>query len=226
MEENLNKQDETMAVAEVKEETAPVSMNVLDAKQLNAIWKNAQVLSKSQLLPDRFKGKVEDVMLLMDLSARMNLSLFTLASQMYVVHGTPALTAQLAISLVNSSGRFTPLSYVFVGEPETREYGCYAIATRLVDNVVCKGTVITMGMVTDEGWIRNSKWKTMTDQMLMYRSATFFARTFCPDVLMGMSLSDELIDVKGEEKQQKQKTKITLDGVKPPEDIVVESEVE
>lgn len=221
MEENLNKQDET-AVAEV-EKAPPSSINFLDAKMLNSAWKNAQVLSRSQLLPDRYKGKPEDIIMLMDLSSRMNLSLFTVASQMYVVHGTPAITAQLAISLVNASGRFSPLSYVFVGDPGSREYGCYAIATRLADNVVCKGTVITLGMATDEGWMRNSKWKTMTDQMLMYRSVAFFARVFCPDVLMGLQTSDELVDVKGEE-PKKQKTKVTLNTVKP--DVYVESEVD
>lgn len=93
------------------------------------------------------------------------------------------------------------------------------MATRLSDGVICKGTVITLQMAVNEGWMRNSKWKTMTSQMLMYRAASFFARTYCPEVLMGLQTVDEVRDVNGEEFTDKPKTKITLD------DVVVESEV-
>ncbi|MBQ2059258.1 MAG: hypothetical protein II488_05735, partial [Firmicutes bacterium] len=43
-------------------------------------------------------------------------------------------------------------------------------------------------MAKAEGWLTKagSKWQTMPELMLTYRSAAFFARTICPDLAMGM----------------------------------------
>lgn len=206
------------AISEVPASDQTGYLNLLDGNQLNLVFKNAKILSESQLLPDTFRGKAADVMILMDLAMRMKVSLFTLANHAYLVHGKVGISGQLCVALINGCGRFTPFTPIYVGEPGTREYGCYGMATRLSDNMVLKSTTITLGMATDEGWMRNSKWKTMTDQMLAYRAAAFFARVYCPDVLLGAQLSTELEDTYGEEKQ-KQKTRITLD------DVIIESEV-
>jgi hypothetical protein len=54
-----------------------------------------------------------------------------------------------------------------------------------------------MAMAKAEGWLdkNGSKWKTMPEQMLMYRAATFFCRVYCPEVLAGVQTVDEIIDV-------------------------------
>ena len=52
-----------------------------------------------------------------------------------------------------------------------------------------------MAMVKAEGWITNSKWKSMPEQMLAYRAAAFFARVYCPESLMGLQTYEEVIDV-------------------------------
>lgn len=203
---------------EMPEIKAEYTLNYLDGQALKKLSQNATVLSKSQLLPERFRNKPEDVMLLMDLAARMKVPLFALAKAMYVVHGEIGLSGQFCISLINACGRFTPFTPVYVGDPESSDYGCYGVATRIADGVICKSTTITIQMAQNEGWMRNSKWKTMTDQMLAYRAAAFFARVYCPDVLCGLQTTDEITDVRGEE-APKQKTRITLD------DVIVESEV-
>lgn len=210
MSEDIIKQPEETAIAEIPASEQSGFLNLLDAKQLNSVYRNAKVLCESQLLPPHFRGKVADTMILMDLAMRMRISLFTLANHAYTVSGKIGISGQLCISLVNSCGRFTPLDFVFVGEQGTREYGCYAVATRLSNNVICKSTLITWGMAVDENWVRNSKWKTMTDQMMVYRAASFFARKYCPDALLGLSLADELRDVYGESQEQKPKRKITF----------------
>jgi hypothetical protein len=55
-------------------------------------------------------------------------------------------------------------------------------------------------MAKAEGWFgkNGSKWKTMPDLMLRYRAATFFGRLYCPELLMGMKVQEEVIDVLGE----------------------------
>jgi hypothetical protein len=47
--------------------------------------------------------------------------------------------------------------------------------------------------------------------MFQYRAGAFFARTFCPDVLLGIYTREEIEDVYGQEKHERKKTVITLD---------------
>jgi hypothetical protein len=81
----------------------------------------------------------------------------------------------------------------------------------LLGNVV-DGTKITMQMAKDEGWIdkSGSKWKTMPEQMLMYRAGAFFARVHCPDVLYGIQMVEEIKDVNGYDEEEKTKVRIEL----------------
>lgn len=55
---------------------------------------------------------------------------------------------------------------------------------------------ISIGLAVMEGWYtkNGSKWKTMPDQMLRYRSAAFFGRIYAPELLMGLPTKDELED--------------------------------
>jgi glucose-1-phosphatase len=52
-------------------------------------------------------------------------------------------------------------------------------------------------MARAEGWTSNTKWKNMPEQMLGYRAASFFARLYCPDAMMGFQTIEEVEDVSG-----------------------------
>ena len=68
---------------------------------------------------------------------------------------------------------------------------CTASAT-LADTGEVVETIVSMEMATAEGWTKNSKYKTMPDQMLIYRAATFLVRTYCPQVLLGLRTDVEV----------------------------------
>ena len=72
------------------------------------------------------------------------------------------------------------------------------------------GTTITIETAKAEKWYEKpgSKWKTIPQQMLMYRAASWFARTYCPEVLMGFSTADEAEDIAPEQ----QTAHIRVDG--------------
>lgn len=73
---------------------------------------------------------------------------------------------------------------------------CYVTATKKNGDVVT-GTKVDLAMAVKEGWYfkNGSKWQTMEEQMLKYRSATFFSRTEAPEVLRGFSTVDEMEDI-------------------------------
>ena len=66
---------------------------------------------------------------------------------------------------------------------------------RINDGEVVQGTEVTLKMAAAEGWATNSKWRNMPEQMLAYRAASFFARVYCPEALMGAQTVEEVEDV-------------------------------
>ncbi|MDR0215943.1 MAG: hypothetical protein LBJ15_18370 [Comamonas sp.] len=56
---------------------------------------------------------------------------------------------------------------------------------------------VTMEMAVNEGWYskNGSKWRSMPDLMMQYRTAAFFGRIYAPELLMGLPTDDEVRDV-------------------------------
>lgn len=56
---------------------------------------------------------------------------------------------------------------------------------------------VTMEMAVNEGWYgkNGSKWRSMPDLMLQYRTAAFFGRIYAPELLMGLPTAEEVQDV-------------------------------
>jgi hypothetical protein len=171
-----------------------------DMKRFEFAQRIAKSLSDAKMVPDVYRGSIGDCLIAIDLAERLGASPFMVMQNTYMIKGKPGLEAKLVIALVNNCGRFSPIEYEEDGDltkPKNDEHGCIAYATDLKSGKVLKGIKVTWGMVKSEGWDRKdrSKWKTgMAPQMFRYRSAAFFARTHCPDVLLGMETKDEIVD--------------------------------
>ena len=167
-----------------------------DTKSMNAAMKVANLLAKSQLLPEQYIGHPENCLIALDIANRMRVSPLLVAQNLYIVRGRPGWSGSFAISAINNCGKFSPLDFVYT---KNGGGGCYAQATRLSDGKLLKGTEITLDMAKNEGWSTKpgSKWLTMSEQMLAYRAGSFFARAYCPEVLLGVQTIDEIQDVNG-----------------------------
>lgn len=204
----------------------PMQLDYMDGTSMNRVYKNAQVLAKSDLVPEMYKGKPENVMLAMDMASRTGFSLMQVMQNLYIVRGKPSWSGSFCMSAIKASGLYEWVKYCRIGDPNTREYGYFVQALDKSTGQIVNGPICDWNTVKNEGWDSKpgSKWKTMPDLMFRYRAAAFFARTECPEVLQGLQTTEEIQDVNGYETPKRQKTKITLDGVKP--DVYVESEVE
>ena len=180
-----------------------------DTKSMNAAMKVANLLAKSQLLPEQYIGHPENCLIAIDIANRMRVSPLLVAQNLYIVRGKPGWSGSFAISAINNCGKFSPLDFVYT---KNGGGGCYAQATRLSDGKVLKGTEITLAMAEQENWStkNGSKWLTMPKQMLMYRAGSFFARAYCPEVLLGVQTIDEIQDVNGYTEEDKSVVTIEL----------------
>lgn len=183
-----------------------------DVKLMNMSFRTARMLSTSALVPDAYKQSPENCLVAIDIANRMGVSPLMVMQNLYVVKGKPSWSGSFCAAAINGSGRFSPLEYVFVGEPGQPTYGCYATAVRLANGVRCCSDTITMAMAKAEGWLNKpgSKWQTMPMQMMMYRAAAFFARAHCSDILLGLPTYEEVQDTKGYTDENSTKI-VTLD---------------
>lgn len=185
----------TMALAETMQQARSLAENTA---LLSGIAKIAKVYAKSSMVPKEYQGNPDNCFVAVELAGRMGVSPTLVMQNLVVVQGRPAWSGQSCIALVNGCGKFVhDLNFEFVGDPENDDWGCYCQTTRKSDGRELRGSIITIGLAKKEGWYNKSgsKWQTIPQQMLMYRAASWFARAYCPEVLMGFSTADEAEDV-------------------------------
>jgi len=155
----------------------------------------ANDIAKSTIIPMDYRNKPENVLVALEYAHRLNQSPLCVMQNLHIISGKPTLSASFLISLINTSKLFKhSLRYAMSGAGET--LSCYAYAFCAVTGDKLRGTTITMDMVKSEGWASKagSKWKTMPEQMMVYRAAAFFARMYCPELIMGIHTDDEMGD--------------------------------
>ncbi len=160
----------------------------------------AIALAESTLVPQPYQKNVPNVLIAMELAARIGASVFAVMQNLDIIRGRPSWRATFLIATVNACGRFTPLRFRWEGKKGTDEWGCRAVARDKADGEECIGALISIALAKTEGWYgkNDSKWKTMPEQMLIYRSAAFWTRAYAPELALGMQTSDEARDVYGE----------------------------
>jgi hypothetical protein len=168
----------------------------LDTGRFEQLQRAARMFSESGTIPVHYQKKPADCFIGITRALLVNMDPFTFMQHTYVIGNKLGMEAQLAIALVNSRGPFTgPIQWRESGKGNDKAVTAYA--THRITGEVCEATV-TWAMVEAEGWAakNGSKWKTMPDIMFKYRSASFLARLYCPEVLMGMRTVDELDDIR------------------------------
>lgn len=168
----------------------------MNIQAFEAAQRMIRPLSESDLVPVTFQKRPANCLIALETAQRIGASPMMVMQNLYIVHGKPAWSSTFLIACINASRKFTPLRYRMTGEKGTDTYGCVAWAIDR-DGEKLESPEVTIGMAKAEGWYgkTGSKWKTMPELMLRYRAATFFARTYVPELTMGIQTQDEIIDV-------------------------------
>lgn len=212
-------EETALAIQQEAQENLPAvtqTANLLqNTKMLNLISKLADKYANSTMIPDAYRNNPNNCFVALEIASRMNVSPLLVMQNLYIVKGKPSWAGQACKALIDGCGKFRNSEYVMTGSLKDGTLGCYLQAINVKTGQVVKGTEVTLKMARDEGWIDKpgSKWKTMPEQMLKYRAAAFFARTECPEVLMGFQTADEIEDVLGaDQKPEKEKVVISIES--------------
>jgi len=194
----------------------------------------AKLLSESTMIPDHYRDKMPDCLIALASANKLNIDVFSYMQSSYVVKGRPGIEAKLVIALINTRGPFSgPVQWKMEGEGKDRK--CTAYAYHAKTKELCEFT-LTWKMVEAEGWNKDiktksglvirSKWNTLPDLMFRYRSATFLARLYCPEVIQGITTVEELQDIQmvaGSDGIYEIENEIAENANKTPVDIIPET---
>ena len=203
-----NKEQTTLAVKEPTQNPNAVTM-WNDAKLYNQSLSMAQTLSKSEIIPQSYKGKPADCLIAIDIANRLGLSPAIVMQNSQIVRGNFTWRGSACKAMIDGCGRYQKTRYVYVGEEGKDSYGCYLEA---IDNDgdIIKGVPVTIEMAKKEGWYNKdgSKWLSLPDLMLKYRAAAFFMRTECASIAMGFLTTEEVEDIYGKQTIDNQKASV------------------
>ncbi|CAN0620426.1 conserved protein of unknown function [Burkholderia multivorans] len=156
----------------------------------------------------------------LNMAQRMGADPLMVMQNLYIVEGRPSWSSQWIIAAVNGCGRFSPLRFDIkvLGEKTVErvetvwENGNRSTVTKRVPIVdkVCvawaieketgeriESPAVSIEMAVKEGWYtkNGSKWQTMDEVMLRYRTASFFGKLYAPELLMGLTSVEEVADI-------------------------------
>lgn len=151
-------------------------------------------------LPAHLAGKPADCLAIALQAAQWGMNPYAVAQKTHVINGTLGYEAQLLNAVITSStavqGRF---KYEYGGDWEKFKPGVANAANERglfvrVGAVLRGETEITWGepLIMEYVTTRNSPlWKTAPKQQLAYLAVKYWARLYCPDVILGVYTPEE-----------------------------------
>ncbi|MCL2519870.1 MAG: recombinase RecT [Spirochaetaceae bacterium] len=187
-----------ISLSEIPQKSNTLANIWTDSEAFAFVQRQAQLLVASDFVPSHYRGEkgIANCVIALDVARRTNIPPLMVLQNMYVVDGMPSWSGQFSIVLIENCGKFKNIDFELEGEAGNN-LKCRLVATRKSDNNQVKGTWITWEMIVKEGWLnkKGSKWQSMPEQMIRYRAASFFVRTYCPEAMLGLQTTEELEDI-------------------------------
>lgn len=190
----------TKAIARRRRSSVPATpLNFSTVEGMEGLQRLTSALASSSIVPEAFRGKAgsegwSNTLIALELANRLGYPPLLVMQNLTVVKGKTGWLGSFYVALVQSGGAFRDHAWEWQGAPGSDDYGARFVAVRISDGRRCEGTWVTYKMAKQEGWVSNPKWQSMTAQMLIYRSAAFWARQWNPGATMGMRAAEELED--------------------------------
>ena len=189
-----------------------------NSEQFQMAKQAAEMLASSSMVPTTYQNNPGSCFIALNTALRLRMDPLMIMQNLYVVQNRPSWSGQFAIALVNICPKFSATWFEYRNEEDFQKGVRMCAQLKTGQNVY--GTWITPEMVKAEGW--GKKWQTMPEQMYKYRAAAFFARTNCPEALLGLSVEGEAEDMAG--KSQPDIKPPLFKSREMPKDDVVEAE--
>lgn len=205
-----------------KELSTNQTASLSNTEGFDHIQRVSKALATSDIIPKSFSGNVSNCIIAVLTANDIGKSPIFVMNNSDVIHGSLSWKSTYIVSAINTCGKFSALRYKYNKD----KTACTAYAKDLETGEIIEGTTITMAMADAEGWTKKSgsKWKTMPEQMLAYRAATFFGRMYVPEIMNGMKTTEEAVDIESYKTESDAVQEIN-DRLRHSEAPLVEAEV-
>lgn len=178
----------------------------------------------------------------LNMAQRMNADPLMVMQNLYIVEGRPSWSSQWIIAAINGCGRFSPLRFdIKPTGKKTIDYTTFEWANGErhrkqnkveIDDIVAvawaleketgerlESPPVSISLAVKEGWYtkNGSKWQTMPEVMLRYRTASFFGKIYAPELLMGLQTAEEMRDIIDAEPDEDGVFRVNLEEVSKTE---------
>lgn len=166
--------------------------------EFTLMQRQAALFASSPLIPAHLRaGTPQQAMancyIAMTIADRMGEDRMTVMQNIHIVHGTAGFRAQYMIARANASDVFKDgIDWEISGEGDKLSVTAFATLASTGRRVEI---TVDMKMAKAEGWTKNSKYQTMPEIMLRYRSGTFLVRMYAPQVMLGYQTVEEREDL-------------------------------
>lgn len=169
----------------------------LQIKSMDDAYRFSDMVVKSGLAPSGMKIPAQ-VMVAVQTGMELGLTPMRALQSVVVVNGKATLMGEAALALIRGSGKIEPGTDVEVGtvtDPDTGQPR-YGICRSRRKGGQWQETRFTVEQAKKAKlWGKSGPWSSYPDRMLMWRAVAWHSRDYWSDVLYGLMLADEAIDV-------------------------------
>jgi len=199
--ERMTMQNTNIIAAEQTPNTISASNAVFNVQALGQLTAFAELMAQSAVtVPKHLAGKPADCMAIVMQAMQWGMNPYAVAQKTHLVNGVLGYEAQLVNAVISSSsaivGRF---HYEYGGDWEKiagkkdgrDELGLFVRVGAVLrgENEITWGENIYLADITT----RNSPlWKTAPKQQIAYLAVKYWARLYCPEVILGVYSPDEV----------------------------------
>lgn len=153
----------------------------------------AERLASSQLIPKSFQGKPNDVFVAMMWSRNLGLPIVQGLQNIAVINGRPSIWGDAALAIVKSSGQLESFKETVTGAGDQMVATCTLVRRNEVEPYIERFSVAdakAAGL-----WRKSGPWTQYPKRMLQMRARSFCLRNAFPDLLLGIGLAEEEMDI-------------------------------
>lgn len=166
------------------------NMGFMIASNLQDAIKISEIIAKSGICPNRYKGKPEDVLVAMQMGAELGLKPMQALQNIAIINGTPSVYGDAALAICRQSKYFE--SHEEFYSAADNSYTC--IAKRRGEEKPFVQTFSEKMARTARLWGKQGPWTDYPPRMLQMRARGFCLRDAFPDVLKGFITTEEAQD--------------------------------
>jgi len=159
----------------------------------------AEVMAKSNTLPQHFHNKPGDCLRVIELAHRIGQSPYAIADGSYVIQGKFAMDGKTMASIINSHPSILgSLNYTYQGDKsDAKSYIC-TVSGKLKSESEPRTVEVSLSLGLSDSKGARARWEKDPDQMLAYYGARVWARRHAPEVIGGLYTPDELKTIEPE----------------------------